>query len=795
MRAAAAMAASLAAVLTLAAPPAAAQSALRPQWTAAQAHSATVAHYLAQGTTPWQPASASALFSGKPDITVAASGPADFRDLQAAFDALPTALAPGKRYTIGIAPGDYRGQFCLRAKVPLRLIGLGAHAGDVRIVGDRYNGLAKQAGVQAANPCLPDLAASSYGTAGSATLGVFASDVQMVHLTVENDAMAGVHLGVSYPSGASEAGGAQGVALMTEGDRIQLEDVHLRGHQDTFYVRDMAEGTGDRVYVRNSLVSGDVDFIFGPATLVIEQSLILSRAHRRTPGSGGHVLAPSTAAKRSLGMLVHNSRLLAEPGVRDASISLGRAWDFGVAKGAWQSGVSPNGQALIRDSQVGPHFNGWGPSTSRRPFSDSGPEANRMGEWNNTAVPALGAGATAVLADKDGWGSAQGGTQGGAQAAPAQVFIARNRGDLLRAFAAGDKAKIVHVIGRIDLSADASGRSLGLDDLRDPAWDPAAFQAAFDPAVWGKKPPQGPQEDARQRSARKQAAHTVLNVPSNTSIIGFGSDAQIVFGTLNLDRVDNIIIRNIHFSDAYDYFPAWDPKDNAEGEWNSEYDNITIRRSSHIWVDHCSFDDGARTDELEPSVFGRPVQHHDGLLDITQQSNWITVSWNYFHHHDKVTLVGNSDSQTLDEDKLKVSFHHNWYDAVKERTPRVRYGQVHVYNNLFTGSKTGPYPYGYSLGVGYRSAIVSERNVWALAPDVPVGVIARSLKGDRLLDRDSLVNGQPAALLAGLQSSAPQVPWSAQVGWQPSLHLPLEPTAGLEARIRQGAGAGRAHKE
>ena len=781
--------------LALAVAQAAAQSAPRPLWTAAQAQAATVAHYLAQGKTPWQPATASALFAGKPDITVAANGPADFQSLQAAFDALPAQLAPGKRYTIGIAPGEYSGQFCLRSKVPLRLIGLGAHATDVRIVGDRYNGLAKQAGVQAANSCLPDLAAETYGTSGSATFGVFSSDVQMVHLTVENSAMAGVHLGVPYPSGASESGGAQGVALMTEGDRIQLEDVHLLGHQDTFYVRDVADGAGDRVYVRNSVITGDVDFIFGSATLVIEQSLILSRANRRTPGSGGHVLAPSTAAKRSLGMLVHNSRLLAEPGVRAASISLGRAWDFGVAKGTWQSGVSPNGQALIRDSQVGPHFNGWGPSTSRRPFIESGPKANRMGEWNNTAVPALGALATSVLPEKDGWGSAQGGTQGGALAAPAHVFIARNRGDLLRAFAAGDKPKIVHVIGRIDLSADASGRSLGLDDFRDPAWDPANFQAAFDPAVWGKKPPQGPQEDARRRSARNQAAQTVLNVPSNTSIIGFGRDAQIVFGTLNLDRVDNVIIRNIHFSDAYDYFPAWEPKDNADGEWNSDYDNITIRRSSHVWVDHCTFDDGARTDDLEPVVFGRPVQHHDGLLDITQQSNWITVSWNYFHHHDKVTLVGNSDSQTLDEDKLKVSFHHNWYDSVKERTPRVRYGQVHVYNNLFTGGKTGPYPYGYSLGVGYRSAIVSERNIWSLAPDVPLGTIARSLKGDRILDRDSLVNGQPADLLIGLQASAPHVYWSAQVGWQPSLYLPLEPTEGLEARIRQGAGAGRGDQE
>ena len=78
---------------------------------------------------------------------------------------------------------------------------------------------------------------------------------------------------------------------------------------------------------------------------------------------------------------------------------------------------------------------------------------------------------------------------------------------------------------------------------------------------------------------------------------------------------------------------------------------------------------------------------------------------------------------------------------------------------------------------------------------MPLGTIARSLKGDRILDRDSLVNGQPADLLIGLQSSAPHVYWSAQVDWQPSLYLPLEPTEGLEARIRQGAGAGRGDKE
>jgi len=92
------------------------------------------------------------------------------------------------------------------------------------------------------------------------------------------------------------------------------------------------------------------------------------------------VLAPSTAPQQPFGMLVQRSRLLAEPSVAPASIALGRAWDAGVARGAWQAGVSPNGQALIRDSQLGPHLRGWGASTSRRPFDAA---SQRLGEYRN----------------------------------------------------------------------------------------------------------------------------------------------------------------------------------------------------------------------------------------------------------------------------------------------------------------------------------------------------------------------------------------------------------------------------
>ena len=100
------------------------------------------------------------------------------------------------------------------------------------------------------------------------------------------------------------SGPAQAVALMTVADRVQLDNVRLVSHQDTFYVRRPAPGAPARVFMRASLVEGDVDVVFGHATLVIDDSTLLSRADRlRALGhGGGHVLAPSTPAAQALGL-------------------------------------------------------------------------------------------------------------------------------------------------------------------------------------------------------------------------------------------------------------------------------------------------------------------------------------------------------------------------------------------------------------------------------------------------------------------------------------------------------------
>lgn len=325
----------------------------------------------------WRPAPLADLAATPPDVVVS---PGD--SLQAAIDALPAAgKAPaGRRWVVQIRPGVYRGPLCIRDKAPLALVGSPLDAAAVVLVDGRHAGQSKDP-AQVAHPCVHELGKPGVGTAASTTVAVFSDDVQLLHLTIANDAMDGVRDGRGYGEGAGESGGAQAVALTLAGDRLQLEGVRLLGHQDTLFARRRTPEAPGRQLIRHSLVAGDVDFIFGDASLVIEHSTVLSRAGRRTPGHGGIVLAPSTTPAEPHGFLVTHSRFVAEPGLAPGSVALGRAWDAGVKPGTWQAGISPNGQALVRDCELGAHIGPWAASTSRRPFD---PTVNRLSEQDNT---------------------------------------------------------------------------------------------------------------------------------------------------------------------------------------------------------------------------------------------------------------------------------------------------------------------------------------------------------------------------------------------------------------------------
>jgi pectate lyase len=375
----------------------------------------------------------------------------------------------------------------------------------------------------------------------------------------------------------------------------------------------------------------------------------------------------------------------------------------------------------------------------------------------------------AAPAGVQGWAAVEGGTHGGSDAKPEHRLDIRTRAELDAALALRDTPKLLRIHGRIDLAAGQ-----GEAAFRDPAFDLDAYTAAYTPAAWGRRAPAGPLEDARKRSAARQAAAVTLRLPPRTTLIGATPDAGFTNGMLLLDGVHDIVIRHLRFHPVLDHFPGWDPEDGAHGAWNSDYDTVSLRRSHHVWVDHCSF--GA-AGIAKPLLLGRPFERTDGLLDITRMSDLVTVSWCHFAHHDKTMLIGSSDNQTEDAGRLRVTLHHNLWERCNERTPRVRFGQVHLANNLFLAPDASRY--GYSIGLGHRAQIVSDANVWDTDPAITGARLLRPLKGTQFADRDSLHNGQPIAWPA---FEAPT--------FTPPPVAGLLPAREVAAAVRAGAGTG-----
>jgi pectate lyase len=162
-----------------------------------------------------------------------------------------------------------------------------------------------------------------------------------------------------------------------------------------------------------------------------------------------------------------------------------------------------------------------------------------------------------------------------------------------------------------------------------------------------------------------------VELPSNCTV--FGENCKIR-GGLNIDEKSNIIIQNIFFEDAEKY-----------GE---QLDNIQITEGSHhIWVDHCTF-----------------TKTGDGLIDIKNESSYVTVSWCKFgKYHNKTMLIGSSDSNKKDKGNLKVTLHHNWF-AGDSRNPRIRFGVVHAFNNFYDNNKS----YGIASVLGAKAYIQSN---------------------------------------------------------------------------------------
>jgi pectate lyase len=385
-----------------------------------------------------------------------------------------------------------------------------------------------------------------------------------------------------------------------------------------------------------------------------------------------------------------------------------------------------------------------------------------VGAGPATLLP-VGAGPAAASAD--GWASLNGGTTGGAGAAPESVFVVHDRAELIAALANGGNpgtAKVVVVDGVIHGNEAADGTLLGEQDYA-PGYDLSQYMQCFvGGTVWSDSafPFCKPIRTLRQNGSNAEKKQIQITVPSNTTLVGAGRDAKLDGVDLTVNVGTNIVIRNLTLVSPIDYFTSWDPGDGAEGSWNARFDAMSVVTGTNLWVDHCTFTDGQYPDSEAPVGFhDRPVQRHDGLLDIEDGSDFITVSYSQFLDHDKTLLIGSGDGKgDRDRGHLRLTFHNNLFRNAQERSPRLRFGEVHTYNNYFVGSLHDPdYPMvsqalggaGYFLGMGLESKIFSEFNAFQYDARVqPEDIAVANLKGNQFVDRGSWVNGRHADITA-----------------------------------------------
>ena len=311
-------------------------------------------------------------------VTVAGDGSGNYTTVQAAVNAAPAGQT--STFTITIKPGTYRGTVSIPSnKTHLSLVGAGSSASAVVLVENHASGTPKPGG-------------GTYGTSGSATVTIAAADTTVSNLTMAND----------FNEASSTLSAKQAVAVNTSGDRVQFSGVRILGNQDTLLVN--SSGTAvRRLYVRNSYVEGDVDFIFGAGTMLFQNGEVRSLT-RGSSSNNGYITAAATNIANRYGFLFWGTHLTSNAPAK--TVYLGRPW---------HPGGDPNAiaQILYRGVTMDAHIRD-DPWTDMSGFSwrdarffeysSSGPGAtvngNRPQMSSATAqqyVP------TAYLAGSDGW--------------------------------------------------------------------------------------------------------------------------------------------------------------------------------------------------------------------------------------------------------------------------------------------------------------------------------------------------------------------------------------------------------
>jgi pectinesterase len=255
------------------------------------------------------------------DIIVAKDGSGNFIKVQDAFDAVPDNNL--KRTTIFVKAGIY--------KEKLKLV---STKKNVTLIGEFYK-----------NTILTynDYAEIAGGTSKSFSTLIEADDFYADNITFENT------IDSNLPQYKK---GGQAVALMVNGDRCIFHNCKISGFQDTFYLK-----ANKRTYIKDCIIDGTTDFIFGSSIALFENCFIQSKRDSYITASNQDV------AKNKYGFVFKDCVIMANPKGDATKVSLGRPWGTGAnvvfINCFEESHIIPEGWSVWSKDPEHKAFNNW----------------------------------------------------------------------------------------------------------------------------------------------------------------------------------------------------------------------------------------------------------------------------------------------------------------------------------------------------------------------------------------------------------------------------------------------------
>ncbi len=549
--------------------------------------------------------------SGPAVVSVGRDGGGDFATIQGALDWIPANNTLPR--TILVEPGTYH-----------EMVHVGGNRRNLSIVGT---------GASREEVVIHHPSPATTGSSSAGTLRVSSNDLSVRNLTID----CGAYDTQTNPAGPTyldiPAFPGRINALRTTADRLVCENLLIKGGQDTAYTH---SGT---CYFKGCEVWGSVDFIYGAALAVFDDCDIV-----QVRSSGGPVAAPSTDRSQAHGIVFINSRF------PRAQVADGYPHNVGAGTTTFMRPWRKDGATEVINCELDDHFTtkAWGEWGGREATCRAREHGNTMAGggaaptpaqrqaagayWLNTVDPdynpATDDETDADVAHPGGSGNRQPVTVDPADYTPAALFggwvpetaavlFPDGYGSMASGGEGGTTVTVTSAAQLVSYAGSSQPYTIRIDGTID-------LTVGFGSTV---------------------------DVAPDKTIEGAGPGATVI-GALDLDGSDNIVIRELAFT-------------------NPDGDGISVRGASNVHISHCTFYDCA-----------------DGGCDITHGADHVTVAWCKFFYtpaqteHKFAMILGNTT-----ESNYHVTLHHNWFaEGCNSRMPSGSYSRAHLYNNYFSSS-------------------------------------------------------------------------------------------------------------